>query len=441
MEKITLTTKQLKRHTIITQIIDGLVTREKAANLLNLSVRQIDRIKKNYLQNGPVSLIHKNTGRRPVHAIDDHTRREIIQLKNTVPYERSNFSHFQELLESYHNIKISYSSLYTLLKNEGILSPLKQRKRNKHPRRQRKKFSGELLQIDATPFEWFGGNEKYALHGAIDDTTGDITGAYFTNNECLLGYLEVMRQTCINHGIPQAVYSDKHAIFRSPKTDKLTLEEEIQGKTVKLTQFGRALDELGINLIHAHSPQAKGRIERLWVTLQSRLPVELAIRNITTIEAANEFLKEYIPVFNSAFGVNHDAPSLFVKYDDSYDIDDYLCVKHNRKMDNAGSFSINRKCFKVLDKGFPLIPRKADVTVLISTRKAIRVSYKGITYDTIQYIKPDKPPKILSNQSKIVKSTKPHLVHSSNEWKNIWHYESYNDTLKFLYGLFFKECS
>lgn len=441
MEKITLTREQLKRHTVITQVIDGLITRGRAASLLDLSARQIDRIKQNYQQHGVESLIHKNTGRKPAHALGDKMKRDIIQLRETPPYNQANFKHFQELLEMHHGIRISYSALYTLLKKANMPSPLKKKKRKKHPRRQRKPFKGELLQIDATPFEWFGGSEKFALHAAIDDATSTITGAYFTHNECLHGYLEVMRQTCMEHGIPQAVYSDKHTIFRSPNTGKLTIDDEIQGKTVNLTQFGRALDELGIRLIHAHSPQAKGRIERLWVTLQSRLPVELAIRNITTIEQANEFIKEYLPVFNSSFGVNSDAESLFVQYDNNYDLDEYLCVKHDRKMDNAGTFSINRKCFKVLDKGFPIIPRKATVSVLISTRKGIRVSYKGRTYDTIQHIKPDRPSSIPGNHSKIVKTTKPHLIHSSDEWKNIWHYESYNDTLKFLYGLFFKDCS
>ena len=436
-----MTRKQLKRNTVITQVIDGLITREKAAELLDLSVRQIDRIKKSYLQEGVESLIHKNTGRKPSHALDEETKEKVIQTRSIFPYSQANFKHFQELLELHHGIHISYSSLYALLKGANISSPLKQRKRKKHPRRQRKPLKGELLQIDATPFEWFGGDEKFALHAAIDDATGIITGAYFAHNECLLGYLEVMLQTCIDHGIPLAVYSDKHTIFRSPNTDKLTVADEIQGKTVKLTHFGRPRDELGIRLIYAHSPQAKGRIERLWATLQSRLPVELAIRNITTIEEANAFLREYIPVFNSVFGVNHDAPSLFVEYDGSYDLDEYLCVKHSRKMDNAGSFSINRKSFKVVDKGFPIIPRKADVSVLISTRKAIRVSYKGIIYDTVQYIKPDRPPRAPGDHSKVVKSTKPHLIHGSDEWKSIWHYESYNDTLKFLYGLFLKDCS
>jgi transposase len=134
MEKITMTRKQLKRNTVITQVIDGLITREKAAELLELSVRQIDRIKKSYLQEGVESLIHKNTGRKPAHALDEETKEKVIRTRSTFPYSQANFKHFQELLELHHGIHISYSSLYALLKGANISSPLKQRKRKCHRR-------------------------------------------------------------------------------------------------------------------------------------------------------------------------------------------------------------------------------------------------------------------------------------------------------------------
>lgn len=438
--KIELSNKQLKRHTIVTQLIDGFITRQQAAEVLGLSIRQIDRIKKGFKELGPASLVHKNSGRIPSHAIKKEVIEKVVSLKGLPAYRDANFNHFQELLARYEGIHISYGSLYSILKSAGFSSPLKQIRRKKHSRRRRKPNFGQLLQIDATPFEWFGSNPKFALHAAIDDATGIVTGAYFTDHECLHGYFETLRQTCLNYGIAQTVYSDKHSIFRSPKSDKLSLAEELDGKQVNLTQFGRSLDDLGINLIHAHSPQAKGRIERLWATLQSRLPVELALRNITTIEAANGFLPEYLELFNQTFSINHDAPNLFVPYSANYDIDSYLCIKHNRKTDNAGTFSINRACFKVLDEGFPLIPSKSTIQVLISPRRAIRVKYQDRIYDTIRYVKPDsksskKPPKVRSKSKKL----EPYLVHGSDLWKNIWHAEDYDLSLEFIYNLFFKK--
>jgi len=437
---IEMSKKQLNRHAIITQVIDKLITRQRAADVLHLTTRQIDRLKKGYLEQGPAFLIHKNTGRKPSHAIKKEVEEIIIKLKKSPPYINANFKHFQELLKRYENINISYSSLYSILKRAGFTSPLKQKKHAKHPRRQRRLNLGELLQTDATPFEWFGGNKKYTLHAIIDDATNIVTGAYFTDNECLLGYLEIMRQTTLNYGIPQSIYSDKHTIFRSPKTDKLTLAEELNGKKINLTQFGRSLNELGINLIYAHSPQAKGRIERLWVTLQSRLPVELALRNITTIDEANKFLPEYLELLNKTFSVNTDVNNIFVPYTNNYDIDSFLCIKHTRKVDNAGTFSINRACFRILEEGYPIIPKKASITVLISTRKGIRVRYKDRVYETIKYIKPDKLKTMNSSTTKTIKKKlEPHLRHSTDIWKNIWHYESYGLTLDFLYKLFLKK--
>ena len=195
-----------------------------------------------------------------------------------------------------------------------------------------------------------------ALHGAIDDATGQLTGLYLTENECLQGYFEIMRQTIRNFGVPLSAYSDKHTIFRSPLTEK---KAEL-GEEANLTQFGRALDEFGVNLIHAHSPQAKGRVERLWGTLQSRLPVEFSLYGITTIEAANRFLSEtFIPRFNERFAVESEGGSIFVPYVHKEEIDDILCVKERRKTDSAGSFSYKGQRFKVLDEGHPLIPPQA----------------------------------------------------------------------------------
>jgi len=184
---------------------------------------------------------------------------------------------------------VSYSTVHRILTDAGIKSPKKHRKRKIHHRRKRKPQKGMLVQIDASPHEWIIGGSSFDLHGAIDDATGEILALYFTPNECMEGYFEIVRQIISKHGIPISLYSDCHTIFVSPNKGKLSVEDQLAGKTVNLTQFGRAMDELGINIINAGSPQAKGRIERLWGTLQSRLPVEFKIHGITTMEAANAF--------------------------------------------------------------------------------------------------------------------------------------------------------
>ncbi len=389
--KLLLSQEQLKTYKVINSFIDGSITREHAAELLGLSTRQITRLKKGILDSGPSSLIHGNTGRKPAHAFSDEKKEAILTIHSAPEYSGVNFLHFQEILKDKYDITISYTPLVSILKNAGIKSPQHKKTKKRTHRRRRKPHAGQLIQIDATPFEWFGTSQKFALHGAIDDATGDIVGLYMTQNECLFGYLEMMRQCCLDFGVPQSVYSDNHTIFRSPNTGKLTVEEMIAGKTVNLTQFGRAMDELGTDLIFAKTPQAKGRIERLWVTLQSRLPVEFAMRGIKTISEANEFLeKEYRQLFNQKFSVAAEAEPLFVPLKEGTDIDEILCVKHTRKTDNAGTFSFKNRCFQILDAGFPIISSRKEITVLIHPRYGIRVNYQKKSYDTIRYFKPQR---------------------------------------------------
>lgn len=310
---ITLSQEQLKTLTVINRFIDKSVSRQQAAELLGLSTRQITRLKKGVLTSGAESLIHKNTGRKPSHAVSDETKEAVLSIYSRPELSGVNFLHFKDILLADFGISISYSALSSILKNNGFESPKKKKIRHRTHRRKRKPHPGQLIQIDATPFEWFGSNTKYTLHGAIDDATGKVVGLFMTRNECLYGYLETMRQCCVDFGVPQTVYSDNHTIFRSPKTGKLTVEELIAGKTVHLTQSGRSMHELGIDLIFAKTPQAKGRIERLWVTLQSRLPVEFAKRGIKDVQEANRFLEqEYRKLFNNRFAVEPEEESIFV---------------------------------------------------------------------------------------------------------------------------------
>jgi transposase len=437
---ITLSQEQLKTYTVINRFIDKSITREQAADFLNLSTRQITRLKKGILASGAESLIHKNTGRKPKHSLSEEMKEDILSIYSRTELLGANFLHFQEILSTDYDIVISYSALSSILKNSGIESPKKKKNSKRTHRRKRKSHPGQLIQIDASPYEWLDGNIKYALHGAIDDATGNLVGLYMTQNECLNGYLETMRQCCMNHGIPQTLYSDKHTIFRSPKTGRLTVDELIDGKTVPLTQFGRSMHELGIDMIFANSAPAKGRIERLWNTLQSRLPIEFAKRGIKTISEANLFLElEFQTLFNDKFSVEPEGTSLFVPLAPQIDLDSILCIKNTRKTDNAGTFSYKNRCFQILDNGFPIINARREITVLMSPRFGIKVEYQGRVYDTVRYIKPDKAIKAQQATPKVIASVEPHLQlrHSSDEWKKIWWDEDYNLSLKFLYELFF----
>lgn len=385
---------QLNRLSVISKVIDGHLTIAEAASSLGISKRQILRLKKGVIAQGAAFLIHKNTNRKPKHALDNTLIEKVISLKQSDIYSSANFLHFQELLERQENIKISYSALHSTLTQAGIKSPKKRRRFKPHRRRKRKSQAGLLIQMDATPFEWFRTSDKFALHGAIDDATGNIVGLYITKNECLHGYWEVTRQVLLNHGIPVSLYTDRHAIFLSTNASKLTVEDQLAGKVVNDTQFGRAMNELGITLIPARSPQAKGRVERLWETLQSRLPVEFKIAGISTIDEANEFLTRYIPLFNASFSVEPDnVQSAFRPLSPNLHPDTVLSVKLGRSVDAGGVFSFYNRHFKVItESGLPLLPPKAKITVLVSPSLGIKVQFKNTLFDVFPYIKTKRIP-------------------------------------------------
>ena len=389
---VTLSRKQLDRLDIINRANAGFITVSEAASVLGLSERQVKRLKKDVRQFGPAALVHKNSLRKPSCAIPEDIVSKIVALKKSTTYANANFNHFRELLLEHHCIKISYSSLYSLLTFNGLKSPKTRRRFKPHRRRKRKKQAGLLLQVDASPFAWFGGRVKYSLHGAVDDATGQITALYMCKNECMLGYFEILRTTISNFGVPVSLYTDRHSIFRSPVADKISIEDQLAGVSVNHTQFGRAISELGITLIPARSAQAKGRIERLWETLQSRLPVEFAVHNIKNMDEANNFLASYISKFNQLFAVDPESSeSAFRPVSAGLNIDYSLCIKEQRSVDSGGVFSYYNKCFKIVDSSYStIIPPHAKVTVLASPYLGIKVLYKNLICDVVRFIKPKK---------------------------------------------------
>lgn len=383
---ISLTDKELKKISVISQANQGLITVKEAALALALSERQVQRLKKKVRELGPEAVIHQNTGKKPSNAISDETKTKILEIAKSENLKNCNFMHMKDILSEHFGIEIGYATLHDLLLSNGHTSPKKRRRYKPHRRRSRKPQAGLLLQTDATPYQWFKGDRKYyALHGAIDDATGQLTSLFMTKNECLVGYFTMLRQTIENYGIPCSLYADRHTIFQSQTKGWAETNPNIK---VNDTQLGRALKELGIELIPARSPQAKGRIERVWQTLQSRLPVEFALNGITSIEAANKFLKKYIYAFNSQFAVEPaNAVSLFTKPQKGLNLDAILCVKVKRRIDSGGVFSYKNKSFKVIETyETGSIPHNASINVLVSEKYGIKVEYSGTIFETLRFI-------------------------------------------------------
>jgi len=354
------------------------MTVKDAAKRLNLSERQIKNLKARYKEYGVSTMLHGNCGRQPAHTIPPEIKERILRIKEEPCYANVNFSHFCDDLNYERGIQISYSALRKLLTEHGIKSPKKHRaKRPEHNRRERKEQFGEMLQTDATPYPWFNVEEKYALHAMIDDATGQLTGLYMSENECAEGYFQTLKQTISTHGIPQSIYADGLKLFFPMQ--KPTIEEQLEGKQWGSSQFGQIMKQLGSHLIHARSPQAKGRVERLWDTLQSRLPVEFAKRGITSLSEANAFLQnEYVAQFNKRFGQKpQNESSGFMSRPKGIQLDTLLSIRYTRLVDNSGCFSLDNI---VCQCNIPNILPKTKVEILINLRLGVKVLYNGTMY-------------------------------------------------------------
>ncbi len=425
-----MTKKELVRVYVIKSLIEDKMTSRDAAEVLSLSERQIKRLKAGVKKDGEVFVIHKNRGRKPKHTIPGKIREEIVSLVRN-KYKGVNYTHLAELLEEREGITISQSSVSRILKAKGIKSPRKHRPPKPHRTRERKPQEGLLLQMDASPYEWIPGI-KCSLHGAIDDARGNITGLYFCENECLNGYFEVKRQTILEYGIAVSVYVDRHTIFKAPSNARLTIYDELEGKTLAYTQFSRAMQELSVGIIYAYSPQAKGRIERLWETLQDRLVLELRLAGIKSIKEANAFLPGFIKRFNAHFAVVPRVPQSAYRplpvcvqpvcvqrtgrrtgREKHINIDYILCRKEIRKASQGSTFSFGGQiyCLSKNNQIVPL-PNKAVITVLTSPRFGMRAEYKGSVY---QVRKTVRPVRVIPKKDRVKRIIK---VKDDHPWRN-----------------------
>ncbi len=302
METVTLNSKEQKRLLVLNRINEGKLTAEQAGELLGWSVRHVRRTLARYRMEGAEALAHGNRGRPSERRIAEGLRSRIVSLARG-PYAGVNQQHLAELLADREQIDVSRSSLRRILAEAGIASPRPHRRRRRH-RRRRERYpqEGMLMQIDGSRHDWLERRgPRMTLLVGIDDATGKLLGGIFRPQEDAQGYFLLLQQIVESHGRPLALYRDRHSIFEGQKK-KLSIEEELRGRADS-TQFGRLLDELDIRSIAAWSPQAKGRVERLFGTLQDRLVSELRLQNAATLEQAQKVLESFLTPFNQRFAV------------------------------------------------------------------------------------------------------------------------------------------
>ena len=377
-----------RKITVIEELLNGRFSNQEAAQLLDLSVRQIQRLKAEAAKNGVTNILHKHRGRKPSNCLDPAIAAGIVStyLNELTGY---NFCHTADVLAEDKGIFVSPSTVSRYLKANGIRSPKAKRRPKKHRSRNARAAEGELAQMDASRFDWLGNGSYLHLHGAVDDATGRLLGLHFDQEETHAGYCELILQMGLHGQLPRELYTDARSVFvySSKKKKELTLAEELAGIPEQQTQFARAMRELGILLIIARSPQAKGAIERLWGTLQDRLPKDMKRRGITTIEAANAFLKDYIPYFNRKFAVLAGVPDkVYLPCCHKSQLQ-FILAKHEiRKLDAglAFSFAGQKYCLPPVVNGIKIPASPHDtITVATSSHIGVQVIFKGLVFQPV----------------------------------------------------------
>jgi transposase len=358
---------ELKRLHVIRKVLERVIKQVEAAEILLLSGRQIRRIVKRIRREGDRGIIHQSRGRPSNRRTPDKVKGKVIRLYRA-QYKDFGPTLASEKLSERDGIEISDETLRRWLLETGDWK--KARKHRGHRQwRQRRHHEGDMVQVDGSHHDWFEGRGPgCVLMGYIDDATGRVFGRFY-EYEGTIPAMDSFKRYIQEYGLPLSVYLDKHTTYKS--TAKPSIEDELNNAK-PLSEFERALKELGVEVIHANSPQAKGRIERLFGTLQDRLVKEMRLRGIRTIVEANAFLEAYLPVYNRRFSVcpkeKDDLHRSLVK---GMNLDAILCLKTERTLRNDFTVAHNHKLYQIEEK-----TRASKVLVEDRINGSMRITYQ-----------------------------------------------------------------
>jgi transposase len=358
-----LTMREKTRIEAVQAVMDGRLSVAQAARALNLSERQVYRALAAARDEGLTGLVHGNRGRAPWNKSDEALWQSVLRLARK-RYEDVNDQHLCELLERDHAIRVHPEALRRRLRAAGLAPKRSRRARKFRQRRERRPASGMLLQVDASRHDWLEGRGPHlTLVGAKDDATGEVW-AQFCEAETCWAYLALMRAIFLSAGVPLSLYSDRHTIFHSPREPSVV--EQLANQR-PLTQFGRAMEELGVSIIKAYSPQAKGRIERQWGVFQDRLVVELRLAGTRTLGEANRVLDAFLPAYNRRFRVPpREQAAVWRKSPAAHQLDRILCLKESRVVGRDHTVSFDGLALQLTSgrKYFSLARQRVEVLQL-----------------------------------------------------------------------------
>jgi transposase len=397
--------KELKRLHVIHKVMEEELTQVEAAEILTLSERQIGRIVKRIREEGDEGIQHRSRGKESRRRLPKRLKDRVVELY-LQRYKGFGPTFTAEKLFEIDAIDLSKETVRKWLIEAG------QWQRGRKPRthrqwRERKSHCGQMLQMDGSHHDWFEGRRpKCVLMGYIDDATGRIFCRFY-EYEGTIPAMDSFKRYIRAYGIPMSVYFDKHTTYKS--TAEPSIEDEING-TEPLSEFGRALRELGVNLIHAHSPQAKGRVERMFNTLQDRLVKEMTLRGINTTEEANTFLKSHLSSHNKQFAVKpKEQNDLHRDIPKGLNLDKILCIRTERTLRNDSTIAHNGKLYQIQEavkSKKVLVQERVNGTMLI-THNDVSLKFKEITTRPEKQQKPER----------ILRKRKGHTPSVDHPWR------------------------
>lgn len=408
-----MSSKELSRLEVMQRLEEKRLRQWEAAGMLGVSLRQVKRLLKAYRQEGTGGLVSKRRGRASNNRLGEATRQKALDLLKST-YEGFGPTLAHEKLVEREGLKLSDESVRKLMIEEGLWKAKKARKVVTHQMRERRACFGELVQVDGSEYDWFEGRgPKCVLLVFIDDATGRLVKLLFVDRESFFSYCRAAGEYFRCYGKPAALYSDKHGVFR--------VNLPSSGEKEPLTQFGRAMEELDVQIICANTPQAKGRVERANETLQDRLPKELRLRKISNQEQGNAYLPEFVEDFNRRFGVNprstHDAHRPLTSKDDLGRI---LTWQETRTLSKNLTLQFQKVVYQVQTSRPTYALRNAIVMVCLEETGAVTLQYRGKALQYSIFHKQTQQGKIVPTKDidRTLDQPKPHKPAADHPWRS-----------------------
>lgn len=378
---INMSIKEVNRLAILDKLLKKEMKQNKAAKILGVSTRQVRRLIKKYRKGGPSGLIHGLRGIPGNHRLDEKEIDQALSFVKEKYYDFGPTFALEKLVEN-HGVKFSRETLRKAMILEGVWIPKQRKEITLHQLRERRSMEGELVQVDGSPHDWFEGRGtvgKCTLLVFIDDATGKLLHLELAPSESLNAYLLAAKHYITLHGKPAALYVDRHGVFRvNTRKGGSAGVEDSNG----VTQFGRAMEELSIQMIFAYSAEAKGRVEKVNQTLQDRLTKELRLKRINSMEEANRYLPEFIKDFNQKFAVVPKSPvNLHRPLRKEENLDLVLCQKHKRVLSKQLTLSYQNKQYQIKTQRPVYAMRHAPVEVREDSEGRITIWYHSQSLD------------------------------------------------------------